>query len=175
MATFCARGRFKPILRRNSHVTVVLRARFVTRKEGKLWVVKFIQLACVLGSTRAGRAAGLPKVHSTGNSFTRICHPQPVTGNHSKGGAAKDTDVRKLRKDLPDTIKNGKAGISRGSRALSRQDPVAIHTAKPGILIGRKGEGVKKIRHALETLVGKKVDLDIKEILPGYRRGACCP
>jgi small subunit ribosomal protein S3 len=31
-------------------------------------------------------------------------------------------------------------------------------------LIGRKGEGVKKIRHALETLVGKKVDLDIKEI-----------
>ena len=31
-------------------------------------------------------------------------------------------------------------------------------------MIGRKGEGVKKIRHALETLVGKKVDLDIKEI-----------
>ena len=41
---------------------------------------------------------------------------------------------------------------------------VGIHTAKPGILIGRKGEGVKKIRHALEALVGKKVDLDIKEI-----------
>ena len=39
-----------------------------------------------------------------------------------------------------------------------------FYTAKPGILIGRKGEGVKKIRQALETLIGKKVDLDIKEI-----------
>jgi small subunit ribosomal protein S3 len=41
---------------------------------------------------------------------------------------------------------------------------VGIYTAKPGILIGRKGEGVKKIRQALEALVGKKVELDIKEI-----------
>jgi small subunit ribosomal protein S3 len=31
-------------------------------------------------------------------------------------------------------------------------------------LIGRKGEGVKKIRQSLEALIGKKVDLDIKEI-----------
>jgi small subunit ribosomal protein S3 len=31
-------------------------------------------------------------------------------------------------------------------------------------LIGRKGESVKLIRHGLEILVGKKVDLDIKEI-----------
>ena len=41
---------------------------------------------------------------------------------------------------------------------------VAIHTAKPGILIGRKGEGIKKIRVALEALVGKKIDLDVKEV-----------
>ncbi len=88
-----------------------------------------------------------------------------LMGTASKGGAMKDTDVRKLRKDLPDTIKNGKAGIS---RIEVERHPgkirVAIHTAKPGILIGRKGEGVKKIRQALQTLVGKKVDLDIKEI-----------
>jgi small subunit ribosomal protein S3 len=32
----------------------------------------------------------------------------------------------------------------------------------PRILIGRKG--VKKIRAALESLVGKKIDLDVKEI-----------
>ena len=36
-----------------------------------------------------------------------------LQGTVSKGGSAKDTDVRKLRKDLPDTVKNGKAGISR--------------------------------------------------------------
>ena len=41
---------------------------------------------------------------------------------------------------------------------------VTIHTAKPGILIGRKGENVKKLRTSLEGLVGKKIDLDIKEI-----------
>jgi small subunit ribosomal protein S3 len=41
---------------------------------------------------------------------------------------------------------------------------VVVHTAKPGILIGRKGDNVKKIRTRLEALVGKKIDLEIKEI-----------
>jgi small subunit ribosomal protein S3 len=41
---------------------------------------------------------------------------------------------------------------------------VIVHTAKPGILIGRKGDSVKKIRVELETLTGKKIDLEIKEI-----------
>jgi small subunit ribosomal protein S3 len=41
---------------------------------------------------------------------------------------------------------------------------VSVYTAKPGLLIGRKGEGIKKIRESLQELVGKKVDLDIKEI-----------
>ena len=88
-----------------------------------------------------------------------------LMGIESKGGSAKSADVRKLRKELPDTIKNGKAGISRIEvERYPGKIRISIHTAKPGILIGRKGEGVKKIRHALEALVGKKVDLDIKEI-----------
>ena len=88
-----------------------------------------------------------------------------LMGMDSKGGSAKNTEVRKLRKGLPDTIKNRKAGISRVEvERYPGKIKVAIHTAKPGILIGRKGEGVKKIRLGLETLVGKKVDLDIKEI-----------
>jgi small subunit ribosomal protein S3 len=88
-----------------------------------------------------------------------------LMGIVSKGGAAKNADVHKLRKDLPDSIKNRKAGISRIEvERFPGKIRVAIHTAKPGILIGRKGEGVKKIRQGLETLVGKKVDLDIKEI-----------
>ena len=41
---------------------------------------------------------------------------------------------------------------------------VVLHTAKPGILIGRKGENVKIIRRQLEDLTGKKIDLEIKEI-----------
>jgi small subunit ribosomal protein S3 len=88
-----------------------------------------------------------------------------LLGIDSKGGSAKSADVRVLRKDMPDTIINGKAGISRVDvERYPGKIKVSIHTAKPGILIGRKGEGVKKIRQNLETLVGKKVDLDIREI-----------
>lgn len=88
-----------------------------------------------------------------------------LMGIPSKGGAAKSAEVRSLRKDLPDTIKNGKAGISRVEvERYPGKIRVAIYTAKPGILIGRKGEGVKKVRACLEALVGRKVELDIKEI-----------
>jgi len=41
---------------------------------------------------------------------------------------------------------------------------IVVNTAKPGILIGRKGETVKGIRKELENLTGKKIDLEIKEI-----------
>lgn len=41
---------------------------------------------------------------------------------------------------------------------------IQVHTAKPGILIGRKGENVKVLRKQLEALVSIKIDLDIKEI-----------
>jgi small subunit ribosomal protein S3 len=41
---------------------------------------------------------------------------------------------------------------------------IFVHTAKPGVLIGRKGESVKRIRKEIEALVGKKIDLQIKEI-----------
>jgi small subunit ribosomal protein S3 len=39
-----------------------------------------------------------------------------------------------------------------------------IHTAKPGILIGRGGENVKALRGYLEELTGEKIDLEVKEI-----------
>jgi len=88
-----------------------------------------------------------------------------LMGVASKGGAAKSAEVRKLRKQLPETILNRKAGISRLEvERFPGKLRVAIYTAKPGVLIGRKGEGVKKVRACLEALVGKKVDLDIKEI-----------
>ena len=88
-----------------------------------------------------------------------------LMGKTSKGGAAKDAAVHKLRKELPDAVLGGKAGVSRiDVERFPGKTKVSIHTAKPGILIGRKGEGVKKIRVALETLIGRKVDLDIKEI-----------
>lgn len=59
----------------------------------------------------------------------------------------------------------GRAGVSRVEvERFPGKVKVVLHTAKPGILIGRKGESVKKIRQSLEALTGKKIDLDIKEI-----------
>ena len=58
-----------------------------------------------------------------------------------------------------------RAGVSRIEiERFPGKVKVVVHTAKPGILIGRKGENVKKIRQSLEQEVGKKIDLEIKEI-----------
>jgi small subunit ribosomal protein S3 len=58
-----------------------------------------------------------------------------------------------------------KAGVSRVEvERFPGKVKVIVFTAKPGILIGRKGESVKKIRQDLEALTGKKIDLEIKEI-----------
>lgn len=58
-----------------------------------------------------------------------------------------------------------RAGVSRIEiERFPGKVKIVVHTAKPGILIGRKGENVKKLRAKLESLVGKKIDLDIKEI-----------
>lgn len=68
---------------------------------------------------------------------------------------------------IRDAIRNeaGRAGVSRiDVERFPGKLKVAVFTAKPGILIGRKGEGIKKIRVSLEELTGKKVDLEIKEI-----------
>jgi len=73
-----------------------------------------------------------------------------------------DLKVRKLiRADL------GHAGISkieieRFPRA--RQLSIKIWTAKPGIVIGRKGVNVNALRKDLEELTSKKVHVDVEEV-----------
>jgi len=39
-----------------------------------------------------------------------------------------------------------------------------IHTARPGIIIGKKGSEVEKLKKELETITGKEMSVDIKEI-----------
>jgi len=57
-----------------------------------------------------------------------------------------------------------RAGVSRVEiERFPGKVKILVHTAKPGILIGRKGENVKKLRTNLEGVVGKKIDLEIKE------------
>ncbi len=81
-------------------------------------------------------------------------------GKDYRENLAQDFAIRKLlHRDAE------KAGVSRIEvERFPGKVKVVVHTAKPGILIGRKGESVKKVRQDLEALTGKKIDLEIKEI-----------
>lgn len=60
-----------------------------------------------------------------------------------------------------------RAGVSEVEiERYPNQVQVTIFTARPGIVIGRKGESVKKLRQGLEELVGegKKVKVEVEEI-----------
>ncbi|KAA3646981.1 MAG: 30S ribosomal protein S3 [Chloroflexi bacterium] len=71
-----------------------------------------------------------------------------------------DIAVRELiRKMAP------RAGVSRIEiERFPGNVKMFVHTSKPGVLIGRKGENVKLLRKELQALVGKQIDLEIKEI-----------
>ncbi len=104
----------------------------------------------------------------------RKVHPVGFRLNLSKGWEgrwfAKGKDYREnLAQDfkIRDLIHRDaeKAGVSRVEvERFPGKVKVIVNTAKPGILIGRKGESVKKVRQDLEALTGKKIDLEIKEI-----------
>ena len=71
---------------------------------------------------------------------------------------------RKLRAAIRKRLAN--AGVSRIEieRVAGTQIAVTIHTAKPGIVIGKSGESVERLRQDLERLTKKKVRLNILEI-----------
>lgn len=66
---------------------------------------------------------------------------------------------RKVNDELP------RAGISQIEiERFPNQVQVIIRTAKPGIVIGRKGAAVKDVRSKLRDLTGKQVKVDVEEI-----------
>ena len=71
-----------------------------------------------------------------------------------------DLEIRKLM--LKEAERAGVSGVE--IERYPGKVKVSLHTAKPGILIGRKGESVKVLRQELEALTGKKIDLEVKEI-----------
>lgn len=77
--------------------------------------------------------------------------------------------VEQLHQDfaLRDLVRKeaSRAGVSRIEvERFPGKVKIVVNTAKPGVLIGRKGESVKNLRQHLEAMVGKKIDLEIKEI-----------
>jgi small subunit ribosomal protein S3 len=70
---------------------------------------------------------------------------------------------RQIRKQVFENTP--RAGISKVEiERFPNNVHVTVHTAKPGIVIGRKGANVKELRKALQELTGTAVKLDIAEI-----------
>lgn len=67
------------------------------------------------------------------------------------------------------------AGISKTEieRAANRVK-VNIYTAKPGIVIGRGGEGVDQVKKDLEKMTGKNVLVNCRDKKSRNRCAACC-
>jgi small subunit ribosomal protein S3 len=71
-----------------------------------------------------------------------------------------DLTIRKLLKE-----RLYHAGVPRIEIERAGQNMrVIIHTARPGIIIGKKGTEVEKLRKDLKLMTGKEVAIDIKEI-----------
>lgn len=41
---------------------------------------------------------------------------------------------------------------------------VTLHTARPGLIIGRKGAGIDKLKEELEKITGRQINIKIKEV-----------
>lgn len=71
-----------------------------------------------------------------------------------------DVDVRKLIFE-----RHSNAGVSQVDIERSANQVTAtIHTARPGIIIGRSGANVEELRQTIEKETGKKVRINIQEV-----------
>ena len=71
-------------------------------------------------------------------------------------------DVR-IRQTVGKRLANASLAMIEIQRSANQLD-VTLHTAKPGIVIGKGGQAVDQLRKDLETMTGKKVKLNIEEI-----------
>lgn len=73
---------------------------------------------------------------------------------------AEDIEIRdRIRKEM------GRAGISEIEiERFPKEISIIIHTAKPGIVIGRKGASVNALRRQLEEMTKKRVHIEVKEV-----------
>jgi len=75
--------------------------------------------------------------------------------------AVEDQAIRKLINDRYEET----GGITRVEIERGTQDlVVSVHTARPGIVIGRGGQRVDELRTELEQLTGKRARLNIQEV-----------
>ncbi len=69
----------------------------------------------------------------------------------------------KIRKIVKERLMH--AGVSRIEiERAGQKAKINIHTARPGIIIGKKGAEVDKLKKDLESMTGKQMYINIQEI-----------
>ncbi|WP_067778991.1 30S ribosomal protein S3 [Actinomyces vulturis] len=81
-------------------------------------------------------------------------------GQRYRDFVAEDVEIRRLMSDGLERAGIAKVDIER-TRDRVRVD---LHTARPGIVIGRRGAEAERLRGQLEKLTGKQVQLNILEV-----------
>lgn len=71
----------------------------------------------------------------------------------------------KIRDFIQKDDKLSKAGIPKVEIERTRDEvKVMIHTARPGVIIGRKGEDVDVLQERLQNLTGRRINIKIMEV-----------
>lgn len=82
-------------------------------------------------------------------------------GKRDFGGLlAEDAMIRRILKKKLESASVPKIQIERAANRCR----ITIHTARPGVVIGRKGAEIDKIKEELSKLTGKEVYVDIHEV-----------
>ena len=71
---------------------------------------------------------------------------------------------RRIRKMVLTTLPEAQISRVDIERFPPNQIRITVHSAKPGVIIGRKGATVNQLRSDLQNATGKRVKLDIAEI-----------
>jgi len=103
------------------------------------------------------------KVHPTGIRLGIVKDHTSVWYANSKDYAGKLINDLQVREFLNKELEN--ASVSRIVIERPAQTArITIHTARPGIVIGKKGEDVDKLRRTLSNMMGVPVHINIEEI-----------
>jgi len=76
-----------------------------------------------------------------------------------------DHKIRNFIKNNPKKSQYRSAGIDRIEIERTRDEvKVVLHVARPGLIIGKKGQEVELLQEELQNLIGRRVNLKIEEI-----------
>ena len=104
------------------------------------------------------------KVHPTGFRLGMV--EKHRSRWYAEGGEYRNllAEDRKIRKLVLGSLPEAQISKIEVERFPPQQVRITVHSAKPGVIIGRKGATVNALRNDLQQATGKRVKLDIAEI-----------